>query len=25
VAAEHGFTEPSHDVEVYGTCPSCAG
>ena len=25
VAAEHGFTDPSHDVEVYGTCPACAG
>lgn len=25
VAAEHGFTEVSHTVEVFGTCASCAG
>lgn len=24
VAAEHGFTEVSHTVEVYGVCPTCA-
>lgn len=24
VAAEHGFTEVSHTVEVFGTCPTCA-
>ncbi len=23
VAAEHGFTEVSHTVEVFGTCSSC--
>ncbi|MEE1622202.1 Fur family transcriptional regulator [Zafaria sp. Z1313] len=23
VAAEHGFTEPSHTVEIYGLCPDC--
>lgn len=23
VAAEHGFTEPEHHVEIYGLCPSC--
>ncbi len=25
MAAEHGFIDPTHDVEVYGTCPDCAG
>jgi Fur family ferric uptake transcriptional regulator len=25
VAAEHGFTEVSHTVEVFGTCADCAG
>lgn len=24
VAAEHGFTDVSHTVEVYGVCPTCA-
>ena len=24
VAAEHGFSEVTHTVEVYGVCPSCA-
>lgn len=24
VAAEHGFTDPTHTVEVFGTCPDCA-
>jgi len=24
VAAEHGFTDVSHTVEVFGTCTSCA-
>ena len=24
IAAEHGFTEVSHTVEVFGTCASCA-
>lgn len=24
VAAEHGFTDVSHTVEVFGTCASCA-
>lgn len=23
VAAEHGFAEPTHDVEIFGTCPDC--
>ena len=23
VAAEHGFTEASHTVEIYGYCPEC--
>ena len=23
VAAEHGFTEVSHTLEIFGTCPSC--
>lgn len=25
VAAEHGFQEPEHFVEVYGTCSECWG
>lgn len=25
VAAEHGFVEVSHTVEVFGTCAGCAG
>jgi Fur family ferric uptake transcriptional regulator len=25
VAQEHGFTEVSHTVEVFGTCGACAG
>jgi Fur family ferric uptake transcriptional regulator len=25
IAAEHGFTEVSHTVEVFGTCGDCAG
>ena len=24
VAAENGFTEPSHTVEIYGLCPICS-
>jgi Fur family ferric uptake transcriptional regulator len=24
VAAEHGFVEVSHTLEVFGTCPACA-
>lgn len=24
VAAEHGFTDVGHTVEVFGTCPACA-
>jgi Fur family ferric uptake transcriptional regulator len=24
VAAEHGFTGPTHDLEVFGTCPDCS-
>lgn len=24
VAAEHGFVDVSHAVEVFGTCPACA-
>lgn len=24
VAAEHGFTDVEHQVEVFGTCPECA-
>lgn len=24
VAAEHGFTEPQHVVDVFGRCPDCA-
>jgi Fur family ferric uptake transcriptional regulator len=24
VAREHGFVDPTHDVEVFGTCPDCA-
>ncbi len=23
VAETHGFTHPTHDVEVFGTCPDC--
>lgn len=23
IAAEHGFADPTHDVEVFGTCPDC--
>jgi Fur family ferric uptake transcriptional regulator len=23
VAAEHGFTDVSHTVEIFGTCPDC--
>jgi Fur family ferric uptake transcriptional regulator len=23
VAAEHGFRDVSHTVEVFGTCPAC--
>jgi Fur family transcriptional regulator, ferric uptake regulator len=25
VAAEHGFTEVEHTLEVFGVCPQCAG
>jgi Fur family ferric uptake transcriptional regulator len=25
VAREHGFAEVSHHVEIFGTCPACAG
>lgn len=25
VAAAHGFVDPSHTVEIFGTCPDCAG
>jgi Fur family ferric uptake transcriptional regulator len=24
VASEHGFTDVSHTLEIFGTCPSCA-
>jgi Fur family ferric uptake transcriptional regulator len=24
VAAEHGFTDVSHTLEIFGTCPDCA-
>ncbi|GAA3692463.1 transcriptional repressor [Zhihengliuella alba] len=24
IAAEHGFTEPSHTVEIFGLCPDCS-
>jgi Fur family ferric uptake transcriptional regulator len=25
IAAEHGFTDVSHTLEIFGTCSSCAG
>lgn len=25
VAARHGFTDISHTLEIYGTCPDCSG
>ncbi|MFR9778923.1 Fur family transcriptional regulator [Micromonospora sp. MS34] len=25
VAAEHGYAEVSHTLEIFGTCPTCAG
>ncbi len=25
VAAEHGYAEVSHTLEIFGTCPACAG
>ena len=25
IAAEHGFGEVSHTLEIFGTCPSCLG
>ena len=25
VAAEHGYTDISHTMEIFGTCPACAG
>ncbi|SCE86343.1 zinc uptake regulator, Fur family [Micromonospora viridifaciens] len=25
VAAEHGYVEVSHTLEIFGTCPACAG
>ena len=24
IASEHGFTEVSHNLEIFGTCPDCA-
>ena len=24
IAAEHGFSEVSHNLEIFGTCPDCA-
>jgi Fur family ferric uptake transcriptional regulator len=24
IAAEHGFEQVSHTLEIFGTCPSCA-
>jgi Fur family ferric uptake transcriptional regulator len=24
LAADHGFTDVSHTVEIFGTCPRCA-
>lgn len=24
IAGEHGFTDVSHDLEIFGTCPSCS-
>jgi len=24
IASEHGFTEVSHTLEIFGTCPDCA-
>jgi Fur family ferric uptake transcriptional regulator len=24
VAAEHGFTDVSHTIEIFGVCSSCA-
>jgi Fur family ferric uptake transcriptional regulator len=25
VAARHGFVDVSHTMEIFGTCPECAG
>jgi Fur family ferric uptake transcriptional regulator len=25
IAAEHGYTEVSHTLEIFGTCPACSG
>ncbi len=25
IAAEHGFSEVSHDLEIFGTCADCTG
>ncbi|MBM0226314.1 MULTISPECIES: Fur family transcriptional regulator [Micromonospora] len=25
VAAQHGYAEVSHTLEIFGTCPACAG
>lgn len=25
IAAEHGYEQVSHTLEIFGTCPSCAG
>jgi len=25
VAAQHGFVDVSHTLEIFGTCPACAG
>ena len=25
IAGEHGFVDISHTVEIFGTCPTCAG
>jgi len=25
VATQHGYTDVSHTLEIFGTCPACAG
>lgn len=25
IATQHGYTEVSHTMEIFGTCPTCAG